>query len=121
MNEGSMNESIPILMYHSVSEHPTAATRRLSVGPASLDRQVTFLTQNGYTGMTFSHLADAFAKGLPLPEKTVVLTFDDGYADFAHVAWPILRRHGFPATVFVTSGWIDDAAPTPPDIRWDRC
>lgn len=124
MNEGSMNESIPVLMYHSVSENPTAATRRLSVDPGALDRQVAFLAQNGYTGMTFSHLADALAVGKPLPEKPVVLTFDDGYADFAQVAWPILRSHDFPATVFVTSGWIDDAGtnaaghPLGPMLNW---
>lgn len=119
-----MNESIPVLMYHSVSEAPTAATRRLSVDPDAFDRQITFLAENGYTGMTFSHLADALAKDGPVSERTVVLTFDDGYADFARVAWPILRRHEFPATVFVTSGWIDDAGsnaaghPLGPMLNW---
>ncbi|QRY46314.1 polysaccharide deacetylase family protein [Mycolicibacterium boenickei] len=106
-----MTESVPILMYHAVDDEPSPATRRLSVTPRALDEQISFLVQQGITGMTFSELADAFEAGQTLPERAVVLTFDDGYADFARLAWPILRRHDFPATVFVTTGWMADAGP----------
>ena len=105
----AMTKSIPILMYHSVAEEPPEATRRLAVLPGHFENQVTYLARNGYTGLTFSDLADAFRTGAPLPERPVVLTFDDGYADFAREAWPTLRRHNFPATVFVTTGWVADA------------
>ena len=104
-----MTDSVPILMYHAVAENPTAATLRLSVTPRSFDEQVGFLVGRGFTGMTFSDLAEAFETGQALPQRPVVLTFDDGYADFAQTASPILRRYDFPATVFVTSGWIADA------------
>lgn len=119
-----MTESVPILMYHAVGENPSAATRRLSVAPRALGEQLAFLVDHGFTGLTFSDLAGAFETGEALPERPVVLTFDDGYADFAECAWPILRRYGFPATVFVTSGWIadagSDAAGTPLDrmLTW---
>jgi peptidoglycan/xylan/chitin deacetylase (PgdA/CDA1 family) len=106
-----MTESVPILMYHAVTEHPPPATRRLSVTPGSFEEQVAFLVDHGFTGMTFSDLADAFETGKALPKRPVVLTFDDGYADFASDAWPILRRHDLPATVFVTTGWMADAGP----------
>ena len=98
-------------MYHAVAEHPRASTRRLSVTPRSLEEQLAYLVGHGFTGMTFSDLADAFRTGKAVPKRSVVLTFDDGYADFAREAWPILRRHNFPATVFVTTGWIADAGP----------
>ncbi|AFM19320.1 putative xylanase/chitin deacetylase [Mycolicibacterium chubuense NBB4] len=104
-----MIQSVPILMYHAVADAPSAATRRLSVTPKSLIEQIAFLADSGYTGMTFSDLASAFEEGAALPERPVVVTFDDGYADFAETAWPILERRGFPATVFVTSGWVADA------------
>ena len=74
----------------------------------------------GFTGMTFSDLADAFQSGRALPERPVVLTFDDGYADFAEAAWPILRRYDFPATVFVTTGWIADSRPRVAGAPLDR-
>jgi peptidoglycan/xylan/chitin deacetylase (PgdA/CDA1 family) len=115
-----MTESVPILMYHAVAENPSAATRRLSVTPRSLDEQIAFLVDRGFTGMTFSDLADAFETGKALPKRPVVLTFDDGYADFARAAWPILRRYDFPATVFVTTGWISDAGPRAAGTPLDR-
>jgi peptidoglycan/xylan/chitin deacetylase (PgdA/CDA1 family) len=115
-----MTESVPILMYHAIAENPSAATRRLSVTPRSLDEQVAFLVERGFTGMTFSDLADAFETGKALPKRPVVLTFDDGYADFAHAAWPILQRYDFPATVFVTTGWIADAGPHAAGAPLDR-
>ena len=115
-----MTESVPILMYHAVAERPPAATRRLSVSPRSLEEQLVFLVDHGFTGLTFSDLADAFRSGGILPKRPVVLTFDDGYADFAREAWPILRRYGFPATVFVTTGWISDAGPQAAGTPLDR-
>jgi peptidoglycan/xylan/chitin deacetylase (PgdA/CDA1 family) len=104
-----MSTSVPILMYHSVALEPPEATRRLAVLPALFESQVAYLANNGYTGLTFSDLAEAFRTGAPLPDRPVVLTFDDGYADFAREAWPTLRRHDFRATVFVTTGWVADA------------
>lgn len=107
-----MIESVPILMYHDVAEHPPAATRRLSVSPGSFERQLEFLAEQGYTGLSFSDLVQAFASGGQLPGKPVVLTFDDGYAGVARQAFPIMQRFGFPATVFVTTGWVDGEPPT---------
>jgi len=104
-----MTNSIPILMYHSVALEPPEATRRLAVVPGHFENQIAYLVKNGYTGLTFSDLVDRLRTGAPLPERPVVLTFDDGYADFATEAWPTLRRHNFPATVFVTTGWVADA------------
>ena len=104
-----MTKSVPILMYHAVADEPSSATLSLSVTPRALEEQLRHLVERGFTGLTFSDLADAFRTGGALPDRPVAITFDDGYADFADEAWPILRRYGFPATVFVTTGWIADA------------
>lgn len=104
-----MTNSVPILMYHAVAEQPSSATLSLSVTPRALEEQLRHLVDCGFTGLTFSDLADAFRTGGTLPDRPVAITFDDGYADFADEAWPILRRYGFPATVFVTTGWLADA------------
>lgn len=104
-----MTESVPILMYHAVADHPAATTRRLAVTPRALEAELDFLASHSFTGITFSELADAYRSGAALPKRPVVLTFDDGYEGVAQDAWPILRRYGFPATVFITTGWISDA------------
>ena len=117
--------STPILMYHSVADEPPRTTRRLAVGPAALREQLAWLADNGYSGMTFCDAARLLLRS-ELPERTVVLTFDDGYADFVTAALPLLQRYGFPATLFVTTGWVADAgsnsAGTPQDrtLRWKQ-
>lgn len=104
-----MTPAIPVLMYHSVTECPPSSTRRLSVHPDTFGRQLGILRRRGFTSLTFGEYAAARARGETLPERSVVLTFDDGYADFYHEALPQLDRHGFTATVFVTTGWLADA------------
>jgi peptidoglycan/xylan/chitin deacetylase (PgdA/CDA1 family) len=106
-----MTQQVPILMYHSVTHHPPAATRSLSVRPTDLEWQLRHLRDNGFTGLTFTDLCVRTRTGAPLPARPIVLTFDDGYADTHEQALPLLREHGFPATVFVTTGWLRDAGP----------
>jgi len=111
--------SVPILMYHSVSDTPTASTRALSVPPAMFAAQLRYLRDQGFSGLTFGELCQRRRGGHPLPANPIVLTFDDGYADFIEEALPIMIGHGFPATLFVTTGWLRGGerhmAGNPPD------
>jgi peptidoglycan/xylan/chitin deacetylase (PgdA/CDA1 family) len=95
---------VPILMYHDIAER-TAAGTRLCVPPRDFAAQLGYLADNGFSTVT----AGALAAGAAVKERTVVLTFDDGFADFHAHALPVLNRYGFTATVFVTTGWIADA------------
>jgi peptidoglycan/xylan/chitin deacetylase (PgdA/CDA1 family) len=109
MNTEQANAPLPVLMYHSVSDAPTAPTRALSVRPGMFGAQLCHLRLQGFTGLTFGELAQRRRTGQPLPARPVVITFDDGYADLAEEALPKLIEQGFPATVFVTTGWLRDA------------
>ncbi|GAA5055708.1 peptidoglycan/xylan/chitin deacetylase (PgdA/CDA1 family) [Thermocatellispora tengchongensis] len=101
---------VPILMYHSVTDTPNDDTRPLAVRPGDFAEQLDCLKDEGFTPVTFAGLVASLDKtGPPLPEKPVVITFDDGYADFHREALPLLDKRGFPATVFLTSGWVEDA------------
>ena len=104
-----MTAVVPVLMYHSITEDPPAATRSLSVRPASLTSQLQFLRDHGFTGLTFGDLCERSRSGAAMPDRPVVLTFDDGYADTHEEALRLLTEYGFPATVFVTTGWLRDA------------
>ena len=105
----AVDVALPVLMYHSVSETPTSSTRALSVRPGMFGAQLCSLRRQGFTGLTFGELAQRRRTGQPLPARPIVLTFDDGYADLIEEALPMLIEHGFPATVFVTTGWLRDA------------
>jgi peptidoglycan/xylan/chitin deacetylase (PgdA/CDA1 family) len=86
-----------VLMYHSVSPY-TADPYRVTVRPERLDQQMRWLARRGLTGVAVRQLLMMRQSG---PGRGLVgLTFDDGYADFAEYALPILQRYGFTATVF---------------------
>jgi peptidoglycan/xylan/chitin deacetylase (PgdA/CDA1 family) len=70
------------------------------VSPEAFDNHLTYLEQYHYTSLTVTQLVQAMANGSStLPPRPVVLTFDDGYADFYTAALPALQRHGFTATL----------------------
>ena len=101
--------TVPVLMYHSVAADPADAARGLSVHPDRFAAQLDLLAAEGFTTLTFGELAAVRRGEVAAPERPIVLTFDDGYADFHREALPRLVRARARATVFVTTGWLDDA------------
>ncbi len=102
---------VPILMYHEITAQPRSAGH-LAVAPDDFDEQLAYLRASGYTTLTAAELVQGMAgQAVEWPAKPVVLTFDDGFADFHAAALPLLQRHGCTATLFVTTGWVADAEP----------
>ncbi|MFH0517178.1 polysaccharide deacetylase family protein [Streptomyces sp. M41] len=97
---------VPILMYHAVSTTPNDATRALSVAPEAFAEQMALIAELGLTPVTTADLAARWRSGRPLPERPVLITFDDGYEGVHRHALPVLAKHGFAATVFVSTGWL---------------
>jgi peptidoglycan/xylan/chitin deacetylase (PgdA/CDA1 family) len=95
-------------MYHEVNE-PAEAWNHLAVSPTAFREQLAYLRDAGYTTVTAGVFAALLAEGQAVPPKTVILTFDDGFEDFHKHAVPALVDHGLTGTVFVTTGWIQDA------------
>ncbi|MFJ4618558.1 polysaccharide deacetylase family protein [Streptomyces sp. NPDC088812] len=103
---------VPILMYHAVAAEPNGATRALSVTPEAFAEQMGLIADRGLTPLTTAGLAARWRSGRPLPDRPVLITFDDGYEGVHRHALPALARHGFPATLFVSTGWIRGAYDT---------
>jgi len=111
-----------ILMYHYISDPPPDSdTSRwsLSVTPANFDAQMSYLKQAGYHTVTLYNLYDYLVQGKPLPEKPIILTFDDGYVDAFDHAMPILRKYGFVGTFFVLTGPADQGG-AGGYLTWDQ-
>jgi peptidoglycan/xylan/chitin deacetylase (PgdA/CDA1 family) len=111
---------VPILMYHYISAAPSAQDHiryGLSVPPEMFEAQLELLRDNGFTTVTLRDLYESLAVGTPLPEKPVVLTFDDGYVDNYTNAFPLLNKYGMIGTFFVLTGPADDGNPA--YLSWD--
>ena len=92
------SQSIPILYYHSIK---SVAKNELCMSPDKFEKQIAYLSQHGYHCITMTQLYDFFYGNGQLPEKPIVITFDDGYKDNYTTAFPILKKYNFTATVFV--------------------
>jgi peptidoglycan/xylan/chitin deacetylase (PgdA/CDA1 family) len=108
--DGEAERTLRVLMYHKVNDlWPNPTTVPTSV----FDAQMTLLVELGYVPVSLDAVLEHYLHRAPLPPKAVLLTFDDGYRDNLENAVPILRRHGFPAVLFVPIGFLDDARPLP--------
>ena len=105
------NVAVPILYYHYIRTiAPTPQNLLsfdLSIPPGLFARQMALLHVEGAHTITLATLMQALRGRTRLPSHPVVLTFDDGYADFATAAEPVLQKYGFVATAFVVSGFVN--------------
>ena len=95
---------IPVLNYHQINDKDHNA---LTVPVAEFEREMAYLKADGYTSITPEQLSDHLKHGKPLPEKPVLITFDDGYRDNYANAFPILQKYGFTASIFLVSDFMD--------------
>ncbi|MGO9961462.1 MAG: glycosyltransferase [Solirubrobacteraceae bacterium] len=100
------SSEVPILMYHRVSDDYTPATRPWCVTPAEFAAQMSFLAESGYHSITLDEWWEHANARRPLPGRPFILSFDDGYADFAEHAWPVLSALGFRAHVFLVTSFV---------------
>jgi peptidoglycan/xylan/chitin deacetylase (PgdA/CDA1 family) len=96
---------IPILIYHHVVPGRSASV--LFVPPETFEQQLKYLQDNGYRSVSFDDLADCLEYGAPLPERPVILSFDDGWENQFTYAFPLLQKYGFSGTFYVVTGYLD--------------
>ena len=101
--------SAVILQYHHVSDETPRIT---SVTPETFKKHINYLAENNFNVMPLVDVIEALRNQKTLPERTVTITFDDAYLSIYTNAFPILREHGFPFTIFVT--------PTPVDKNYQK-
>jgi peptidoglycan/xylan/chitin deacetylase (PgdA/CDA1 family) len=101
---GATTRYLPVLMYHRVSPHSVAANHRYTVSPGLFDEHMAWLHEHGFIPITIDEWVASVIARRPVQGRRVMLTFDDGYEDFAEYALPALTKYGLTAEVFVVSG-----------------
>jgi peptidoglycan/xylan/chitin deacetylase (PgdA/CDA1 family) len=97
----------PLLLYHSVADAVDPRFAEWAVTPELFAAHMELLAGEGYCALTVREFVEhTFKQREPLPPRSVVITFDDGFADFHSLAWPVLRRNSLTATVFVATGFV---------------
>jgi len=104
-------QTVPVLSYHHFSK---TKSDKLHLRADHFEQQMQFIKDNGYRVITIDQLFDFLELG-QVPEKSVVITIDDGGSDTYHIAFPILKKYDFPATLFIQTDLINQS---PKTLSW---
>lgn len=102
-----------VLHYHAINERTAGKEGEIAVRPGDFAWHMNYLKKGGYNVIPLKQAVEYLTEGSKLPPKAVVISFDDGYMDNYEKAFPILKNHDYPATVFVATGEIGGVN------RWD--
>lgn len=103
-----LSQAAVVLQYHHVSDETPAST---STSPQRFAMHLDYLAEAGFEVVPLQDLVNALSAGQPLPDKTVAITFDDGYISIYDTAWPLLKEKGWPFTVFINTRPHDQRKP----------
>lgn len=115
---------VPILMYHLVLEGSKG--NKYIVSPADFESDLKYLRDNGYTTVVMQDLINYVYEGAELPEKPIVLTFDDGYYNNYVYAYPLLKKYDSKAVISIVGAYTDLYSETPDThvnyahLTWDN-
>lgn len=104
----SLASVVPVLMYH----HVRPGAGMIATTPEHFEDQLKWLAQNGYTSLTTAQFA-RHLEGGGAPRRSVLITFDDGYLDNWVYAYPLLKKYGLRAAIFLVTSWIHHGPPRP--------
>ncbi|MFL0251982.1 polysaccharide deacetylase family protein [Clostridium neuense] len=99
------NESIPVLMYHSIPDASSGNIMEVSKG--QFEEEMKYLKDNGYHTLSADEFYDFIVKDKPVLKKSVLITFDDGYENQYKNAYPVLKKYKFNAVMFIITDYLD--------------
>jgi len=105
---------VPVLCYHRFADSCDAS---LCTPTDLFDRQMNYLEQNGYKVISMADFLDFVSYRRSIPHKAVVITMDDGYSSAYEIAFSILKKHGFTATLFVYTDFVGTSKSA---LTWDQ-
>ena len=105
-----MSTIVPILLYHSVTGASTPRFRKWTIEPATFAAHMKYLHDHGYLPLTVTQWSQLMERHGQLPAHPIVISFDDGYADFLSNALPVLQYYGFGATLYVVTKYVGQSS-----------
>ncbi len=102
--------SVPILLYHSVACATAPRFKKWTVHPETFAVHMQYLYDQHYTPLTVTHWMRLLEQNSRLPERPIVISFDDGYADFLVNALPVLQRYEFEATLYIVTKYVGQSS-----------
>ncbi|UHL65848.1 polysaccharide deacetylase family protein [Paralcaligenes sp. KSB-10] len=93
--------TVPVLMYHHISP----SEGMITTSPDNFERQLAWLSRRGYRSLTSDEFA-GHLHGRAVPARSILITFDDGYLDNWVYAYPLLKKYGFSALIFLVTSWV---------------
>ncbi len=113
--EKSSQYRLPVIMYHHILKD-TKSHGAYIISPDEFEEDLKFIKKSGYTTVSVKNLVDYTERGTPLPEKPIMLTFDDGHLSYLEYAVPLLEKYNMCAVVSVVGAYTNDYTEHP-----DRC
>ncbi len=107
-------QTVPVLSYHNFS---LGKTDKMTVSKASFEDQMQLLKDRGYRVISLDQLFDFFDFKKQIPSKSVVITIDDGWKSTYEIAFPVLKKYGYPATIFVYTNLINSSGKA---MTWEQ-
>ena len=113
-NQESFAKGIPVLNYHGVED---GGNSPLHLSRKEFEEQMEYLYRKGYHTISPDQLIDHLQQGSPLPDKPILITFDDGYQNIYTNVFPIMRKYGFTGTVFLIT---DEVGVNKRYLTWEQ-
>ena len=114
----SQDRRVPILMFHDLMEERTKGSLWYDCSVKEFKEIVDTIEADNMKVISLDELYDHLTKGKEIPEKSIVLTFDDNYQSFYDLAWPIVKEHKYPVSVFVHTAFVGKTEGRP-KMSWD--
>ena len=107
-------QTVPVLAYHNIS---FGKSDKMTVRQEMFEQQMSFLKEKGYRVIAMDQFFDFLDFKASIPPKSVVITLDDGWLSAYEIAFPILKKYGYPATLFIYTDMIGRSAKT---VSWKQ-
>jgi peptidoglycan/xylan/chitin deacetylase (PgdA/CDA1 family) len=114
----AQGQRVPVLMYHDVIEKRDRNSQWFDCTTEELEEHLKYFEENGIQPISLDQLYAHLTKGETVPERSVVLTFDDNYQGFYDRAYPLLKARNVPAVVFVHTGFVGHKEGLHPKMDW---